>query len=178
MRLVARYADVWNAAGGDPQKTKELIEKLDQACAEIGRDASEIRRSVQFDWDGKSRDELMEPYVVVRDGRPVGIVGNRDSVIFFNFRADRARQLTWALMKPDFDGFARKRWPRDLFYVTMTEYKVGLGDVKVAYPAQKVISIAEILSGEGIPVARRTVAKYREAMGIAPSNERKRAAAR
>src|SRR5438128_180384 len=95
------------------------------------------------------RDELMEPYVVVRDGRPVGIVGNRDSVIFFNFRADRARQLTWALMKPDFDGFARKRWPRDLFYVTMTEYKVGLGDVKVAYPAQKVISIAEILSERG-----------------------------
>jgi len=60
IRLVARYADVWNAAGGDPQRTKELSEKLEQACAEIGRDASEVRRSVQYDWDGKSADELIE----------------------------------------------------------------------------------------------------------------------
>ena len=60
IRLVARYADVWNAAGGDPQRTKELSEKLEQACAEVGRDASEIRRSVQFDWDGKSAGELVE----------------------------------------------------------------------------------------------------------------------
>jgi len=51
---------VWNAAGGDPQRTKELSEKLEQACAEIGRDASEVRRSVQYDWDGKSADELIE----------------------------------------------------------------------------------------------------------------------
>ena len=60
LRLVARYADVWNASGGDPAQAKELSEKLEQACAEIGRNPSDIRRSVQFDWDGKSKQELIE----------------------------------------------------------------------------------------------------------------------
>jgi alkanesulfonate monooxygenase SsuD/methylene tetrahydromethanopterin reductase-like flavin-dependent oxidoreductase (luciferase family) len=60
MRLVARYADVWNAAGGDPSRMRELSDKLEQACAAIGRDASEIRRSLQFGWDGRSRDELIQ----------------------------------------------------------------------------------------------------------------------
>lgn len=58
LRLVARYADVWNASGGD--NTSELIEKLEQACAEIGRNPTEIRRSVQFDWDGESKEKLIE----------------------------------------------------------------------------------------------------------------------
>jgi hypothetical protein len=57
LRLVARYADVWNASAGD--NSKELIAKLEQACAETGRNASEIRRSVQYDWDGNSKDELV-----------------------------------------------------------------------------------------------------------------------
>jgi F420-dependent oxidoreductase-like protein len=60
MRLVARYADVWNAAGGDPSRMRELSQKLEQACAEIGRDASQIRRSLQYGWDGASRDALLE----------------------------------------------------------------------------------------------------------------------
>jgi len=60
LRLVARYADVWNAAGGDPSRMRELSEKLEQACAAIGRDASQIRRSLQFGWDGASRQQLLE----------------------------------------------------------------------------------------------------------------------
>jgi alkanesulfonate monooxygenase SsuD/methylene tetrahydromethanopterin reductase-like flavin-dependent oxidoreductase (luciferase family) len=60
LRLVARYADVWNAAGGDPSRMRELSEKLDQACAAIGRDATHIRRSLQFGWDGASRQQLLE----------------------------------------------------------------------------------------------------------------------
>ncbi len=60
LRLVARYADVWNASGGDPSRMKELGEKLEQACAAIGRNPSEIRRSLQYGWDGSSRDELAQ----------------------------------------------------------------------------------------------------------------------
>jgi alkanesulfonate monooxygenase SsuD/methylene tetrahydromethanopterin reductase-like flavin-dependent oxidoreductase (luciferase family) len=60
IRLVARYADVWNAAGGDPEGTRRLVGMLEQACAAIGRDPSEIRRSVQFDWDGRDRAQLLE----------------------------------------------------------------------------------------------------------------------
>jgi F420-dependent oxidoreductase-like protein len=61
LRLVARHADVWNAAGGgDVEKMKELIVKLEDACGVVGRDASEIRRSLQFGWDGVDRGTLLE----------------------------------------------------------------------------------------------------------------------
>jgi F420-dependent oxidoreductase-like protein len=60
MRLVARYADVWNSAGGDPVRTRKGVDMLEQACAAIGRDPSEIRRSVQFGWDGRDRAQLVE----------------------------------------------------------------------------------------------------------------------
>ncbi|MDQ6719321.1 MAG: TIGR03560 family F420-dependent LLM class oxidoreductase [Candidatus Dormibacteraeota bacterium] len=61
LRLVARHADVWNAAGGgDADKMKELIAKLEDACVAVGRNVSEIRRSLQFGWDGKDRESLLE----------------------------------------------------------------------------------------------------------------------
>ena len=62
IRLVARYADVWNVSGGASRegRTPEFAEKLDAACRAIGRDPGEIRRSVQYGWDGQSRDELLE----------------------------------------------------------------------------------------------------------------------
>lgn len=61
MRLVARYADVWNIAGGDdPARVGELTEKLEAACAETGRNAQAIRRSIQFGWDGSSKAQLVE----------------------------------------------------------------------------------------------------------------------
>ena len=91
-------------------------------------------------------DELMEPRVVGA-GAPVR---DRDAVIFSNFRPDRARQLTWAFMQDDFDGFAAARRPTDLTYVTMTEYKVGLPNVLVAFPPQDVIPMAQILADDGL----------------------------
>ncbi len=61
LRLVARHADVWNAAGGgDAGKMKELVAKLEDACGSVGRNVSEIRRSLQFGWDGKDRETLLE----------------------------------------------------------------------------------------------------------------------
>ena len=60
LRLVARHADVWNIAGGDPDRVAELTAMLEDACAAVGRDATEIRRSIQFGWDGNDRTELIE----------------------------------------------------------------------------------------------------------------------
>ena len=59
LRLVARYADVWNISGGDPSHVDELTAMLDEACAAVGRDPGKIRHSIQFGWDGNSRDELL-----------------------------------------------------------------------------------------------------------------------
>jgi len=60
LRLVARYADVWNCAGGNADRIRELSEKLEQACAATGRDPAEIRHSLQFGWDGRDRQELLD----------------------------------------------------------------------------------------------------------------------
>src|SRR2546422_1549715 len=96
--------------------------------------------------DPACRDELLEPYVG-GDGAPMH---DGDGVIFFNFRPDRARELTWALMKSDFDGFKRTRVVKDLTFVTMTDYKVDLPDVLVAFPSQEVTPMAQILADEGL----------------------------
>ena len=60
LRLVARHADVWNIAGGDPDRVRELTAMLEVACGAVGRDPAEIRRSLQFGWDGKDRGELLD----------------------------------------------------------------------------------------------------------------------
>jgi alkanesulfonate monooxygenase SsuD/methylene tetrahydromethanopterin reductase-like flavin-dependent oxidoreductase (luciferase family) len=60
LRLAARHADVWNISGGDPEFVGELIKKFDETCATVGRDPGEVRRSLQFGWDGKDRQELID----------------------------------------------------------------------------------------------------------------------
>jgi len=60
LRLAARYADVWNISGGEIQAVKDLIAKFEDTCAAVGRDQSEIRRSIQFLWDGKDKGEVTE----------------------------------------------------------------------------------------------------------------------
>ena len=75
-------------------------------------------------------DEFVVPTVITGpDGLPVGPVRNGDAVVVFNFRADRARELTLALNDPDLDGVSRELAPSGLHYVTMTQY-----DRKYSYP--------------------------------------------
>jgi len=92
------------------------------------------------------RDELLEPHIV-GEGAPMR---DGDDVIFFNFRPDRARELTWALMKPDFDGFKRDRVVNDLTFVTLTDYKLELPNVRIAFPSQEVTPMAQILADRGM----------------------------
>jgi F420-dependent oxidoreductase-like protein len=61
LKIVARYADVWNVAGASsPESAGELSRKLDEACGPIGRDPARIRRSVQHMWDGKDQNQLVD----------------------------------------------------------------------------------------------------------------------
>ena len=90
-------------------------------------------------------DEFVKPTVIEGvDGR----VRQQDVVIHFNFRADRARQLTHALVDRDFDHFDRGPEPPFPSVVTLTEYEGGL-PVEVAYPPMVVASLAEVVSGLG-----------------------------
>ena len=73
-------------------------------------------------------DEFMEP--VVCD--PEGTISDNDSIIFFNFRPDRAREITRAIVDPEFDGFQREYFPTT--YVCNTEYDASMPNVLVAWP--------------------------------------------
>ena len=89
-------------------------------------------------------DEYIEPTVITEKNKPVALIENKDSVIFFNFREDRSRELTKAFVIPDFDGFKRKLL--DINFTTFTEYERGL-PVYVAFPPEDVrSSLGEILS--------------------------------
>ncbi|HKY23146.1 MAG TPA: 2,3-bisphosphoglycerate-independent phosphoglycerate mutase [Vicinamibacterales bacterium] len=95
-------------------------------------------------------DEFIEPGTIVdASNEPVGPIRDGDSVIFFNFRSDRARQLTRALAFDDFDGFERHPHPR-LSMTTMTQYDRTF-PFPVAFPPQSLIgSFAEVMAAQGL----------------------------
>ena len=77
-------------------------------------------------------DEFIIPTVIKEDGKPLATVDNNDSIIFFNFRPDRARQITRAFVDEEFNGFNREK-KVNTFYVTMTEYDRTIEKVLVAF---------------------------------------------
>ncbi|HSU15157.1 2,3-bisphosphoglycerate-independent phosphoglycerate mutase [Longimicrobium sp.] len=96
-------------------------------------------------------DEFVKPRVVVdADGRPIGPVRSGDGVIFFNFRADRARQMTRALADRAFDGFDRGAERPEVEVVTMTQYDEAF-PLSAAFPPQPMDDIlAEVLAAHGL----------------------------
>ena len=94
-------------------------------------------------------DEFVEP--VICD--PDGTISDHDSVIFFNFRPDRAREITRAFVDPDFNGFTRQYFP--VTFVCTTEYDATMPNVEVAYPRLSVRNgLGEYLSSMGLTQLR------------------------
>ena len=94
-------------------------------------------------------DEFMEPVVCDSDGT----ISDNDSVIFFNYRPDRAREITRAIVDPDFDGFQREYFPTT--YVCNTEYDASMPNVLVAWPRIAVKNgLGEYLSSMGMTQLR------------------------
>ncbi len=85
----------------------------------------------------KNYDEEFIPTVVTSSGKPVALVEDNDAMIFYNFRPDRARQLTKSLTLPGFEKFKRTKYLKNLFFVSMTEYDKDL-PVEVAFPPEKI----------------------------------------
>lgn len=91
-------------------------------------------------------DEFVKP-VHLAGGLPIA---DGDTVLFLNFRADRARQLTRAFVEPEFAGFARGRVPKLAAFVTLTEYAAGLPVTAVCYPPQNLKhALPEVLAEAG-----------------------------
>ena len=125
-------------------RTKRAWDAIVDAKAPSAKSAEDAVRECYAKAD--CVDERMEPRIVGPGQR----VEDGDSVIFFNFRPDRARQLTWAFVQPDFAEFERARVPREITFVTMTDYKVELPSVKIAFPQQDVTPLAKDLADAGL----------------------------
>ncbi len=111
-----------------------------------GKTAASGTEAVEQSYSIDETDEFIKPTVICGDAGPVGKIQNRDSVIFFNFRADRARELTVTLTDKKFDGFQRTSVPELSSYVTMTLYEEDF-PFPVAFPSDKLTHIlGELLS--------------------------------
>jgi 2,3-bisphosphoglycerate-independent phosphoglycerate mutase len=98
---------------------------------------------------GDPTDYYVQPIVMVEDGKPVATIDAEDSVIFWNFRSDRARQLTYALTQNGFDHFPRKKFPR-VHFVCMSGYDKHLA-LPVAFPQNTVENnLAQVLAARGL----------------------------
>lgn len=98
-------------------------------CAK-GRRASSAHEAVKSSYDSGETDEFIRPAVC----NPAGVIKSGDSVIFCNFRPDRAREITRAFTDPDFDGFEIASPIENLKYVCMTQYDATMPNVEVAFP--------------------------------------------
>ena len=121
----------------------------DAIVSGIGTTGTDPMALVAESYANEVTDEFVEPSVVVDErGTPIGRPDDDDAVIFFNYRADRARQLTRALAFDDFDGFTRSRRPR-LRMLTLTEYDATFS-MPVAFPPQAFSgNLADVLSQHG-----------------------------
>jgi 2,3-bisphosphoglycerate-independent phosphoglycerate mutase len=99
-----------------------------------GLQAESAREAVKAAYARDESDEFIQPTVIMENGEAVGPIGDGDAVIFFNFRADRARQITRALTEPDFAEFPRPKPPR-IHFVCFSEYKKEF-QLPVAFPAR------------------------------------------
>lgn len=105
-----------------------------------------------IDENGKNvTDEFVVPVVCDENGH----MNPNDSVVFFNFRPDRAREITRTFVDPNFDGFERKRGCFPLYYVCMTQYDATMPNINVAFKPQELTNtLGEYLSSKGLTQLR------------------------
>lgn len=156
----------------------ERTEKAYRALTRgVGKHVTSAKKAIDESYEQGITDEFINPAIIIQNGSPTALVGEGDSVIFFNFRIDRPRQLTKAFVLEDFEkegmadsdfdpylvkyhgthlvqvppapAFVRGQKLKDLFFVTMTEYGKPLNRyVSVAFPPVKIqMPLARVLSG-------------------------------
>ena len=160
-RLQAKCQDLGNAHIGvisgryyamDRDKRWERLQKAYDALVmgEAPFEADPVA-AVQKSYDAEVTDEFVVPVLCCKEA----VISENDSVIFMNFRPDRAREITRALVDPDFTDLERKKGYFPLHYVCTTEYDATMPNVTVAFPKQKLSNIfGEYISKLGLTQLR------------------------
>jgi 2,3-bisphosphoglycerate-independent phosphoglycerate mutase len=105
-----------------------------------GECRSSSAEAIKSSYEAGVNDEFVLPSVIFTDGKPVGTINDGDGIICFNFRSDRAREITRALTFAHFEGFSRQRVPRLASYVCMTEYDATFG-LPIAFGQEELTNI-------------------------------------
>ena len=136
----------------DRDRAWDRVEKAYDAmvCGE-GVFASDTVAAMRDSYAAGVTDEFVLPTVIDKEG----VIRENDSVVFFNFRPDRARQITRAFVDPDFDGFSRKKGFFPLHFVCMTSYDATMPNVDVAFHPQELsMTMGEYVSRCGMTQLR------------------------
>ena len=133
----------------DRDKRWERVEKAYRCLTDgQGLYAKTAQEAVESGYNRGENDEFLQPTLVDRDG----LIQDEDSIIFFNFRPDRAREITRAFVDKSFTGFATK--PITVHYTCMTQYDATL-HVPVAFPAQNLDdTLGQVISRAGLTQLR------------------------
>ena len=117
----------------DRDKRWERVKKCYDALVlgEGNKETSAIK-AIEDSYQKEVFDEFVEPTLICNGTEPIATIGKKDSVIFFNFRPDRAREITRALVDTEFDGFETKK-DLELYYVCFTNYDETMPNVNIAF---------------------------------------------
>jgi 2,3-bisphosphoglycerate-independent phosphoglycerate mutase len=137
----------------DRNNNWDRVEKAYRLLTEgKGIQATDPIQCLQDSYATEVTDEYIEPSVITENGKPIATVKDGDAVIFYNFREDRAREITKAFVLPGFDDFQRKLLKID--FVTMVEYEKDL-PVEIAFPPEKLTGgLGEVLSKNNLKQLR------------------------
>lgn len=145
----------------DRDKRWDRTEKVYKALVMgVGMYAKNAKEAIETAYSKNQMDEFIEPTLIVKDGKPIGLIEDNDGVVFFNFRIDRPRQLAMPFVMPEFENmhsfnfgyspgfgkiegvvamantFDRQKVPKDLFFVTMTQYHKEINVSDIVFPPQ------------------------------------------
>lgn len=111
-------------------------------------------KAVADSYGGGVSDEFVDPVVMTEGGKPVATMDDGDSVIFINFRPDRAREITRAIVDVEFSHFDRRKRP-DVLFVGMSEYDKTIENMKIAYKSEEFKNtLGEYVSKKGLKQLR------------------------
>ena len=140
----------------DRDNNYDRVEKAYDALTKgVGADGgSSAPAAIQASYDNGVTDEFMVPTVIMENGAPVATIKDKDSIIFYNFRPDRAREITHCFCDDDFDKFNRGK-RLDVTYVCFSDYDPTIPNKEVAFKKISVTNtFGEWLASKGMKQAR------------------------
>ena len=138
----------------DRDKRWQRVQKCYDALVNgEGEKAGDPITAIEDSYQKEVFDEFVVPTVMCNGNEPVAKIEENDSVIFFNFRPDRAREITRALVDPEFDGFETKKM--NLYYVCFTSYDETMPNVHIAFKKEPLKNtFGEVVSEAGLTQLR------------------------